>query len=98
MIEADPRLQDLIEDAARYRDIGRDTWADWSRLKRRLIGLVGWWAADDRLASSQCYQIAYLRLLRAWIGFENSLLSPRIGAVGLVEWSLLGSAAPEGVQ
>ncbi|NQU19756.1 MAG: hypothetical protein HQ567_00625 [Candidatus Nealsonbacteria bacterium] len=56
MIAIEPRLQDLIEDAARARGIGRTEWSDFSTLKRRLTQLVGWWSTgDERLATIEAY-------------------------------------------
>jgi hypothetical protein len=67
MVRIDPRLDDLIEDASRARAIGRDRWADFCRLKRRLLGLVGWWADVEELATVEAYNVCYSRLLSAWI-------------------------------
>lgn len=85
MVAIEPRLQDLVEDAARYVGIGRNTWANWSALKRRLVRLVGWGADLGALATPEYYEIAYRRLLRAWIGCaEETPEICRPGSTGIV--------------
>jgi len=72
-------LLDLLADARRARQRGRDSWLDWVWIKQRLQMFVGWFCDRDALASSAAYELAYRRVYAAWIGREEA--EPDAGVV-----------------
>lgn len=55
MIEAEPQIGILIEQA---RSIRRADFHDYERFKQQLNRIVGWDAKNPRLATEDCYDLA----------------------------------------
>jgi hypothetical protein len=85
MVEVEPRLQELFDEAAAIKDDRRKPAfcanAHWygygSRagkgLKPRMMPLVGWHASDPRLRSMEAYSEAYDRIYSALPDCRNCM-------------------------
>lgn len=67
MVRIEPRLYAVTALAASLREAGGG-WPEWERVKRKLQTLVGWYAADRRLATEAHYDAAYKTALDVFEG------------------------------
>lgn len=61
----EPRVANLVCEAARLRASRRVTWRDYEAFKRRLLCLVGWNARRPELRTTDAYDLAMHRLVAA---------------------------------
>lgn len=64
----EPRLAELLKEARAVKDPGgrsfcaNHVWYKRGGFKDRLIKLVGWYANDPRLKTSEAYDVAYRKI------------------------------------
>ena len=61
----EPRVADLVCEAARLRASRRVTFRDYEEFKRRLLRLVGWHARRPELRTTEAHDLAMHRLVAA---------------------------------
>jgi hypothetical protein len=62
MLEAEPRLRELIAEAEL---IGSSDWHDYEQFKRRLSKLVGWFADKPELRTCEAYSLGIDMIVEA---------------------------------